>query len=36
MGWVDHGGLIAWVTTLPEVQTVMHLRGRKALKIVHW
>ena len=35
MGWVDHGGLIAWMTVLFEAQTVMLLRVREALKIVN-
>lgn len=36
MGWVDHGGLIPWVTILLEVQTMMLSRRREALKIVNW
>lgn len=36
MGWMAHGCLIAWTTMLFEVQTVMLLRVREALKTVNW
>lgn len=36
MAWVAHGGLIAWTTMLFEVQTVMFLRVREAVKTVNW
>lgn len=36
MGWMAHGGLIAWMTMLFEVQTVMLLRVREAVKTVNW
>lgn len=36
MAWVAHGSLIAWMTMLFEVQTVMLLRVREAVKTVKW
>lgn len=35
MGWMAHGCLIAWMTMLFEVQTVMFLRVTEALKTVN-